>query len=228
MAPTLILVLALICRIDRPASRRSRRTSLILRIVILFAAMVLLPGENGQQSTKCVNGQCVRRRFRSNVNAHSGMVNTDSGKSGKTFTFSRNPCSRWSGTGVHVRSEWVFTMGRNMQLCNFRWAEGEVSLLLLAIDPPAGEDQYQQPSDPAYVQRSWFNRWTVSIPSDWPESLKQECRDEVSYYLAEISDRYPPNYVVYHCGTSANQYAPLAFRLCRRKLPRWHRRGPVF
>jgi hypothetical protein len=45
MAPTLVLVLALICRIESPASSRRRRrsTSLILRIGILFAHMTLIP-----------------------------------------------------------------------------------------------------------------------------------------------------------------------------------------
>src|SRR5690554_7178914 len=42
IAPTLVLVLALICRIESPASSLRRSTSLILRIGILFAAMTLI------------------------------------------------------------------------------------------------------------------------------------------------------------------------------------------
>jgi len=48
------------------------------------------------------------------VNSDSGNVNTDSGKSAKVFTFNQKMCSRCIRTGVHVRPEWVFTMGRNM------------------------------------------------------------------------------------------------------------------
>jgi hypothetical protein len=44
------------------------------------------------------------------------MVNTDSGKTVKVFTINQNGCSRSVGIGVHVEPEWVFTMGRNMQL----------------------------------------------------------------------------------------------------------------
>ncbi|SOB75366.1 hypothetical protein SAMN04488490_0949 [Marinobacter sp. LV10R510-11A] len=43
MAPTLVLVLALICRIESPASSRRRSTSLILRIGILLAGIALIP-----------------------------------------------------------------------------------------------------------------------------------------------------------------------------------------
>ena len=41
--PTLILVLRLISRMDRPADSRSLITSRILRIVVLLAGMVSLP-----------------------------------------------------------------------------------------------------------------------------------------------------------------------------------------
>jgi len=41
MAPVLALVLAPVCRIDRPAANRSPRISLILRIVVLGAAIAL-------------------------------------------------------------------------------------------------------------------------------------------------------------------------------------------
>ena len=53
-------------------------------------------------------------RFRIIVNSDSGMVNTDSGKTGKVFTINQNRCSRSAGIGVQVEPEWVFTMGRNM------------------------------------------------------------------------------------------------------------------
>jgi hypothetical protein len=43
MTPTLVLVLALICRIESPASSRKRSNSLILRIGIFFADMALIP-----------------------------------------------------------------------------------------------------------------------------------------------------------------------------------------
>jgi hypothetical protein len=43
--------------------------------------------------------------FRFNVNTDSGMMNTDSGKSGKVFTFNQNERSRSTGIGVHVEPE---------------------------------------------------------------------------------------------------------------------------
>ncbi|MEJ1411824.1 MAG: hypothetical protein RPU60_16775, partial [Candidatus Sedimenticola sp. (ex Thyasira tokunagai)] len=49
----------------------------------------------------------------------SGMVNTYSGKTGKVFTLNQNECSRSAGIGVHVGPEWVFMMGRNMQVPYF-------------------------------------------------------------------------------------------------------------
>ena len=49
-----------------------------------------------------------------NVNSDSGMLNTVSGKEGKVFRLSRNERSHWSGNGVHVESELVFMIGRNM------------------------------------------------------------------------------------------------------------------
>jgi len=65
---------------------------------------------SGFQRKQCVAGDS------GNVNSDSGNVNTDSGKSAKVFTFNQKMCSRCIRTGVHVRPEWVFTMGRNMQL----------------------------------------------------------------------------------------------------------------
>jgi hypothetical protein len=60
MAPTLVLVLALICRIESPASSLRRSNSLILRIGILFAAMTLIPKKRNQ-SSKRLNKQCVKK-----------------------------------------------------------------------------------------------------------------------------------------------------------------------
>lgn len=48
------------------------------------------------------------------VNADSGIVNTHSGKTGKVFIIDQNQCSCSFGMGVHVQSEWLFTLGRNM------------------------------------------------------------------------------------------------------------------
>ena len=56
-----------------------------------------------------------------NVNSDSGMLNTVSGKEGEVFRLNRNERSHWSGNGVHVESELVFMIGRNMQA---RWACG--------------------------------------------------------------------------------------------------------
>ncbi len=53
MVPTLVLVLALICRIESPASSLRRSNSLILRIGILFAAMTLIP----KKGTRVANGR---------------------------------------------------------------------------------------------------------------------------------------------------------------------------
>jgi hypothetical protein len=60
MAPTLILVLALICRIESLASSRKRSTSLIFRIEILFAGMTPIL-EKRNQSSKRLNKQCVKK-----------------------------------------------------------------------------------------------------------------------------------------------------------------------
>ena len=54
-------------------------------------------------------------RFRRNMNSDSGMVNSDSGKTGKVFIFRRIEFSRSPGISVHVEPEWVFTMGRITQ-----------------------------------------------------------------------------------------------------------------
>jgi hypothetical protein len=59
------------------------------------------------------------------------MVNTDSGKSGKVFTLNQNECSRSAGIGVHVEPEWVFMMGRNMQVESM--ADSYQSFVLLTI-----------------------------------------------------------------------------------------------
>jgi len=56
------------------------------------------------------------RAFRTNVNTHSGMMNSDSGNPGKVFTLNRNERSRSTRIGVHVEPEWVFILGRNMHL----------------------------------------------------------------------------------------------------------------
>ena len=54
-------------------------------------------------------------KFRIIVNSDSGVVNTDSGKTGKVFTlkpvwvftFDRNGCSRWARMGVHDAPEYA-------------------------------------------------------------------------------------------------------------------------
>ena len=48
------------------------------------------------------------------MNSDSGMLNTVSGKEGEVFRLNRNERSHWSGNGVHVESELVFMIGRNM------------------------------------------------------------------------------------------------------------------
>ena len=52
--------------------------------------------------------------FSLKVNTGSRIVNTDSRKWGKVFTFSRNRCSRSTGMGVHVGQELVFSLPENM------------------------------------------------------------------------------------------------------------------
>ena len=54
--------------------------------------------------------------FSLKVNTGSRIVNTDSRKWGKVFTFSRNRCSRSTGMGVHVGQELVFSLPENMQV----------------------------------------------------------------------------------------------------------------
>ena len=51
----------------------------------------------------------------------SGIANTDSGKTPKTFTINQNGCSRSSRIGVHDESESVFTLGQNMQPEHATW-----------------------------------------------------------------------------------------------------------
>jgi hypothetical protein len=53
-------------------------------------------------------------RISANVNGHSGIVNNDSGKRPKSFTFERNPCSRSAEMAVHDHPKSVFTFRRNL------------------------------------------------------------------------------------------------------------------
>ena len=57
------------------------------------------------------------------MNTDSGMMNSDSGNPEKVFTLNRNERSRSTRIGVHVEPEWVFILGRNMQLHNIWQAE---------------------------------------------------------------------------------------------------------
>lgn len=58
--------------------------------------------------------------FSLKVNTGSRIVNTDSRKWGKVFTFSRNRCSRSTGMGVHVGQELVFSLPENMHTVSKR------------------------------------------------------------------------------------------------------------
>jgi len=43
------------------------------------------------------------------------MLNSYSGKTPKVFNLNQNQCSAKTRIGVHVKPEWVFRLGRNMQ-----------------------------------------------------------------------------------------------------------------
>jgi hypothetical protein len=49
------------------------------------------------------------------------------------FTFNRNERSRSTGTGVHVKPEWAFTLGRNTHLTALRRVNALKSDLMLNI-----------------------------------------------------------------------------------------------
>jgi hypothetical protein len=52
-------------------------------------------------------GNNALRAILGNVNTDSRMVNSDSRKSGKVFTFNWIRCSRSTGMGVHIGLEYV-------------------------------------------------------------------------------------------------------------------------
>jgi len=58
--------------------------------------------QKARERTKQIDKTMRWKGFRRNVNTHSGIMNTDSGKSGKAFILNRNGCSRSTRIGVHV------------------------------------------------------------------------------------------------------------------------------
>jgi hypothetical protein len=74
----------------------------------------MAPSQKAGSLPEDMKKQCVEL-FWSNVNTHSGMVNSDSGKTGKSvhvqpdwvFTFNQNRCSRSTGMGVHFAPEYA-------------------------------------------------------------------------------------------------------------------------
>jgi hypothetical protein len=73
------------------------------------------------------------------------MVNTYSGITRKVFTLNRNGCSRSPRIGVHVEPEWVFMMGRNMQLAKLIEIPDDVyDLAGMLIDDMAAEHTHMK------------------------------------------------------------------------------------
>lgn len=57
------------------------------------------------------------------MNSDSGMMNTDSGKAGKSVHDK-------TGMGVHIQPEWLFTMCRNMQKSNSKLGNADIDWCL--------------------------------------------------------------------------------------------------
>ena len=111
----------------------------------------------------------------------------------------------------------------------FRWSPAKVRTPWLALEGQNSETGAPELSGEVLIGRSGPGRWSVEFPSHWTSAQRDQCASILDYHLVAIPERYPPNYVVYHCGTTANLYGSFGFRVCQpERLPDWHRTGPRF
>lgn len=111
----------------------------------------------------------------------------------------------------------------------FHWRSGKVRVPWLALESQNQETETPPLSGQVLIARSGPGQWTVQFPPHWSPEQRAQCASTLDYHLVAIPERYPPNYVVYHCGTTANLYGGFGFHVCQpERLPDWHRTGPRF